>query len=726
MIKVIVPVYCGLDDTKKCLEAVLGTRGANKTPFKVVAINDRSPDPEITELLRTYARKGELELIEHEDNAGFVKSVNEGMRLDVSNDVVLLNSDAIVANDWLDRMHRCAYSAKDIGTVTPFSNNATICSFPDFCQENELLAGFSVAEIDRAFAKANASGVVEIPTAVGFCMYIRRDCLDQVGVFDEETFGRGYGEENDFCRRAVKQKWRNVLCADTFVAHIGGVSFSGEKAARVENAQRQLDRLHPEYHQCVQEHIHADPARPYRMRAMAAIISASAKPKVLFVSHHLGGGVEHHVEELAAHLGELAHFLVLRKSANPHSFELCFHESTDDRLHFNIPEEFSELVSVLKDLGVSLVHYHHTLEVHPDLLSLPAKLAVPHDFTIHDYYLINANPTLTDNTGRYCDERETRDEKCLTHYRIPGEMAAEVWRNIHRKFLENCRHVYAPTKYVADLFASYYPEAKPIVAYHTDCDRYAPYPEPKPWAYPLQRPLRVVVIGAISREKGADVLERTAMLASEKSAALEFHLLGYAYRPLDEAVVTHGSYHQSELDTKLRDIAPDIIWLPARWPETYSYTLSEALRNGYPVVVPDIGAFPERVKNRPYSWVEYWDNSPGQWLEVFQRLLSTEGGISADSATWNHENPYNYEREYLTGIAAVEAYCSDTGLDRMVGHLKVKSTEGNLSEKERMLLLILKFRSYRPIGFLMRYIPYNFQRRVKRWFSSKPLHLIKR
>jgi GT2 family glycosyltransferase len=82
-----------------------------------------------------------------------------------------------------------------------------------------------VAELDAVFAQINAGKSIDLPTAVGFCMYIRRACLDAVGLFDAERFGRGYGEENDFSRRATRAGWRNVLCADVFVFHAGGVSF---------------------------------------------------------------------------------------------------------------------------------------------------------------------------------------------------------------------------------------------------------------------------------------------------------------------------------------------------------------------------------------------------------------------------------------------------------------------------------------------------------------------
>ena len=131
-----------------------------------------------------------------------------------------------------------------------------------------------LAELDRLFASTNAGRTVDLPTAVGFCMCIRRACLDQVGPFDAERFGRGYGEENDFCMRAAGAGWRNVLAGDVFVYHEGAVSFSGERLALTENAGKTLADLYPDYLRKVREYVQArsgkHAARRGRQRAHRA------------------------------------------------------------------------------------------------------------------------------------------------------------------------------------------------------------------------------------------------------------------------------------------------------------------------------------------------------------------------------------------------------------------------------------------------------------------------
>lgn len=275
VVDVVMPVYRGYGETVRCIESVLDNRQA--TCFELIVVDDASPEPGLAARLDELAANRVLTLLRNTSNLGFVQSVNLGMSLHPGRDVVLLNSDTLVANDWLDRLRRCAYGAAKIGTVTPFSNNATICSYPGFCAENALPEGVELTELDEMFRRVNHGKSVVIPTAVGFCMYIRRTCLDQVGLFDAGNFGKGYGEENDFSMRANRQGWLNLLCADTFVYHAGGVSFMSEKDARVAAALDVLHRLHPGYEDLIRRFVAADPARDLRAAVDVELAAYRAK-----------------------------------------------------------------------------------------------------------------------------------------------------------------------------------------------------------------------------------------------------------------------------------------------------------------------------------------------------------------------------------------------------------------------------------------------------------------
>ncbi|MCL4690163.1 MAG: glycosyltransferase, partial [Burkholderiales bacterium] len=274
MIDVIIPAYRGLAQSRRCLESVLAA--PVRAAHEVVVVDDASPEPALSAWLRELAAAGRITLLAHGDNRGFVASVNEGMRLHPGRDVVLLNSDTEVAGDWLDRLAACAAREPRAGTVTPFSTNATIASYPRFCVANALPPGETVATLDAAFARANAGRSADLPTAVGFCMFISRACLDATGPFDEAAFGRGYGEEVDFCLRAAKDGWRHLLAADVFVFHEGEVSFGQGAAGIREAAQRVIDARHPEFQPRLADFLAREPVRPLRRAADLERLRAGA------------------------------------------------------------------------------------------------------------------------------------------------------------------------------------------------------------------------------------------------------------------------------------------------------------------------------------------------------------------------------------------------------------------------------------------------------------------
>ena len=147
-VDVVIPVYDGFAETVACLESVLRT--VDHAWARLVVVNDCSPDPGITAWLRDLSvREPRLVLLENASNEGFVKTANRGMSYDNARDVLLLNSDVEVAGNWLARMREAAYGNGQVGSVTPFSNNATLCSFPNICKENRLLFGLDCAAIDE-------------------------------------------------------------------------------------------------------------------------------------------------------------------------------------------------------------------------------------------------------------------------------------------------------------------------------------------------------------------------------------------------------------------------------------------------------------------------------------------------------------------------------------------------------------------------------------------------
>jgi GT2 family glycosyltransferase len=275
-VDIVVPVYNAAALLARCLAAL--ARCTAPAQARVLLIDDASPDPAIAPMLAAWAARSPLptRVLRNPHNLGFVGTCNRGFA-ETSGDVLLLNADTEVTPGWLPRMTAALAANPAIGTVTPFSNNAEICSWPGFCIAHPVPA--DADRIAQALAEAGPAEYPELPTAVGFCMLIRRALLDAIGDFDAATFGRGYGEENDFCRRAAGHGWRNVLASDAYVVHAGGGSFAplglkpgGDNLAR-------LCARYPDYNARVAAFIAADPLAPLRARALAVHARLAAESK---------------------------------------------------------------------------------------------------------------------------------------------------------------------------------------------------------------------------------------------------------------------------------------------------------------------------------------------------------------------------------------------------------------------------------------------------------------
>lgn len=263
---VCIPVYNGFDATQRCLQALASARV--RASFRTLIIDDASPDARVAPALDAYAVAQPAQVpvqVRHNTvNRGFTWNVNQAFAAARADEhLCLLNSDALVTTGWLDALLECVRQDASIGTVTPFSNNATICSFPDFSRAWPVPVAAERERIARTLREKPVSAI-DVPTGVGFCMLISATCRAKVGPFDLDNFPRGYGEENDFCMRAAAAGFRNVLCPNAYVAHEGGVSFSDTTHALMKAGAERLLAKHPTYDADVARWIASDPAQARR------------------------------------------------------------------------------------------------------------------------------------------------------------------------------------------------------------------------------------------------------------------------------------------------------------------------------------------------------------------------------------------------------------------------------------------------------------------------------
>ncbi len=269
---VIVPVFNAVNELNACLASL----HRNTPPdAEVILIDDASDEASVRPVLHRWLGDAgpSWRLETQARNIGFVGTVNHGMAI-TDGDVVLLNSDTVVTPGWLQGLQHCLASDAAIATVTPWTNNGEIVSLPAFCRSNPLPA--NADEVARIIRVTGTAAYPEIPTAVGFCMAISRAALNQLGLFDQELFGLGYGEENDFCMRAREAGWKNVLCDSVYVGHVGGSSFAPRGLGPDAGSMKKLLSRHPAYLELIQDFIAADPLSSRRDELVSALRQAAA------------------------------------------------------------------------------------------------------------------------------------------------------------------------------------------------------------------------------------------------------------------------------------------------------------------------------------------------------------------------------------------------------------------------------------------------------------------
>ncbi|POZ51990.1 glycosyltransferase [Methylovulum psychrotolerans] len=634
---VVVPVYKGRIETLRCLYSALAV--TYDVPFELVVINDASPDEELSADLQRLADKGLFTLLVNEENLGFVQTVNRGMKLHPQRHVVLLNSDTEVYDGWLDRLHKAAHRNRKTGTVTPLSNNATICSYPNFLHDNPYPLEVSYAEMDALTATINADVEVEVPTGVGFCMYIRRDCLEKVGLFDEKAFGKGYGEENDFCQRAIRKGWRNIIAGDIFVRHLGSTSFQGERAMRVQAALKVLDKKYPRYRKDVDVFVKADPLKDSRSRLDAFRLQRMSRAQnILLVCHSRGGGSERRVQEDIVNFMQAGYgVFTLRPVAKRPTHVNLGHPSIRSVPNIN-PFELADtaaLAAILKELGITEVHTHSLVDFVPDaaleLHKVIKELGAFWKINLHDYKPICPRINLIDEDGRYCGEPdEAGCNRCLLERNSDfGVKSIAEWRSSHQQALRLADRIVVPDQDVADRLGSYFPDVAFEVLPHEAIDLKAI--QVKTPQIAAEEKLRVVIIGAIGKIKGFEVIMACAKLVQQQNLPIEFIVMGYTMNDLlikESGVTVTGKYHEHDALATLENLNPHLVWLPSLWPETYSYTLSLAFQAHLPVFSFDIGAIARRTREAgmadklaPLAWMDSPEKLVGQFDNYRQACL---------------------------------------------------------------------------------------------------------
>ena len=448
---------------------------------RILIADDASPDPAIHAFVTSLQAvlEHEVSYLRQPENLGFPGNVNAAFAAAAPADVVVLNSDCVVAAGWLEGLRRAAYSDALVATASALTNHGTILSVPE---RNRPLAG-----IPQDQDLAHAAGAVldqslrihpRLPTAIGHCMYVRRQALDLVGGFDE-AFSPGYGEEVDFSQRCLLHGLVHVAADDVFVLHHAGSSLAEDGEANP--VQKEHERI-------------IEARYPYYDRAQTAASTASSGPlpRAIASARRAISGLTVTIDGRC--LGPLV------TGTQVHTLQLIRALDSTDQIGLQ--------VIVQPDLGEYAAR---------ELAARPRIRLVPHtdvhpamdktDIAHRPYQVSNANDLLI---LRCAGERQVITHQDLIAYRNPGYFAGyPQWQGYQRL----TRHALAVADHV--VFFSHHaardalqedliePDRVKVVYIGVDHEEPAPSggPQPPPGAQPLDGSPFLLCLGTDFRHK---------------------------------------------------------------------------------------------------------------------------------------------------------------------------------------------------------------------------------
>ena len=611
------PIYKGRGETLRAIHACLTER--QETPFTLLAINDRSPDPVLAADLAQLAARGLFLLVDNEKNLGFVRSVNRGLSLRQGKAVVLLNSDAQVFGNWLDRLVSHAETKPRVGSVTPLSNNATICSYPRFNANNTMRL-----EIPRARPRRCGEGDQPRPDGGGadrrrlLHVHDRRRPRRGRHAWTRSPSARATARRTTGAcapaRRGSPTFWPRT-CSSTMPAR------SPSASTRAGNTTRASRRCSPSTRTIRASSASSCAPIPDgghgRGSTSTGSPGISAAGRCLFVTHSWGGGIQRHIEDMIARLQGEGTSVVLLSIDRARSLQINVSYRSGEYVYLPtleslyLPRDAAEIAEFVGWLDPQLVHVHSLAGLRwsavQTMMQLVAQSGRPYAWTLHDFSPVCHRNHLVMPDGDYCGLAAVPVCRGCLSADAEGyeEPDPEERRTVFGRFLAGAARVFAPSPDTAARIAGLYPDLPITVRPHFEADRRIRPSVPRREG----RMRRISVLGAINTMKGARFLQALATDALDRQLAIRFSIVGYSDPALTSAleavsITETGRYASDDeaLDRVARDCA-DIVLLPAIWPETYSYALTLGLRTGLPVVAFDLGAQGERLSAYPNGHV---------------------------------------------------------------------------------------------------------------------------
>lgn len=280
-VSIIIPVYNASSELADCLYHLFKY---TQKYCRIIIIDDNSTEEKVSQILEEAAKRPQITIVRNSKNLGFSGSINKGIIEAGNDDVIILNSDTRVTPHWLEGILIAASSGNKIATVTPLSNNAGAFSAPE--AGYKLPPGVMEETFARSFRRNSLALYPKVPTGNAFCMFINRQCINEIGLFDAQAFPRGYGEENDFCMRALRRGWSHIIDDTTYIFHERGRSFGNERKMLMEQGRQIINSRYPEYTEAIRIFSTSEKLKlaRYCARKAAQAVKEDVNPSIIIIS----------------------------------------------------------------------------------------------------------------------------------------------------------------------------------------------------------------------------------------------------------------------------------------------------------------------------------------------------------------------------------------------------------------------------------------------------------
>lgn len=357
--------------------------------------------------------------------------------------------------------------------------------------------------------------------------------------------------------------------------------------------------------------------------------STQKKKGILFVMNPIGGGTEYYQNtyiEQNKHkyrIYKMTFRAGILRIEDMNQAPILYHD-----LEFHNYDETSFRL-LIKSMDIELIYINHLIKFPTfKLMDFIRYSRIDYIYFIHDFFCVCPLVNLIKRSGSYCNNETDVNicRRCLNGF---GGTDIQTWRENFGLFLSNAQKVIAPSNSVKEIVQKHFPHIFIDVREHplSSAIHYTYSSE-----FATGKELNVAFVGNIQRNKGSHILYKLKMEVERRKLPLCIKVIGLTNRhkrkfasSSGKFIVT-GSYDNEKISNLLAKHKISLVITSSICPETFSYTTSEAMFSGYPVIAFDMGAPAERIKKYNGGWV-LKEVSVVSVLQLLQKLLVNRSEI---------------------------------------------------------------------------------------------------